>query len=151
MKCWKQGQTGALIYNLSCGFLIMRLPKLFFMYQLCFSVHVGDILTVVNQITQLYTFLYLLCTNDLLTWINVLRRAWFCVVRDLCGVDSESWARITTQCGKASGRILLPSSWLKEWELAVSPWNTKVTNDIISSYCMLLPLCLVGCSCDLLG
>ena len=151
MKCWKQGQTGALIYNLSCGFLIMRLPKLFFMYQLCFSVHVGDILTVVNQITQQYTFLYLLCTNDLLTWINALRRAWFCVVRDLCGVDSESWARITTQFGKASGRILLPSSWLKEWELAASAWNTKVPNDIISSCCMLLPLCLVGCSCDLLG
>ena len=103
-------KTGASKYNLSCDFLLMRLPKPFIMPHLYFSVHVGDILTVVNQITQQYTFLYLFCTNDLLTWINVLRRAWFCVVRDLCGIDSESWARITTQFGKASGRILLPSS-----------------------------------------
>ena len=34
----------------------LRLPKLFFIHQLCFSVNVGDILTVVNQITQIYFF-----------------------------------------------------------------------------------------------
>ena len=52
-------KTGASKYNLSCDFLIMRLPKPFIMPHLYFSVHVGDILTVENHITQQYIFLYL--------------------------------------------------------------------------------------------